>query len=139
MRDGSTRRQATSPRPTNWNHKFLQLDNWRRDHRFEDLCGLADSARGLEWSRGLLYALLEELHVSDDFDVLVGRVARLPTSQYPRLVAVALLLRHSWSPEDLERTATRLGLQPVTSKPTATTSRVPRPQGRARTEGRTTC
>ena len=139
MRDGSTRRRATSPRPTNWSHKFLQLDNWRRDHRFEDLRGLADSARGLEWSRGLLYALLEELHVSDDFDVLVGRVARLPTSQYPRLVAVALLLRHSWSPEDLERTATRLGLQPVTSKPTATTSRARRPEGRARLEGRTIC
>ena len=139
MRDGSTRRRATSPRQTNWNQKFLQLDNWRRDHRFEDLRALADSARSLEWSRGLLYALLEELHVSDDFDVLVGRVARLPTSQYPRLIAVALLLRHSWSPEDLERTATRLGLQPVTSRPTATTSRVRRPQGRARIEGRTTC
>jgi hypothetical protein len=139
MRDGSTRRRATSPRPTNWSHKFLQLDNWRRDHRFEDLCGLANSAHGLEWSRGLLYALLEELHVSDDFDVLVGRVARLPTSQYPRLVAVALLLRHSWSPEDLERTATRLGLQPGTSKSTDTTPRARRPQGRARTEGRTTC
>lgn len=139
MRDGSTSRRATSQRQTNWNHKFLQLDNWRRDHRFEDLCGLADSARGLEWSRGLLHALLEELHVSDDFDVLVGRVDRLPTSQYPRLVAVALLLRHSWSPEDLERTATRLGLQPVTSRPTTATSRVRRPQGRGRMEGRTTC
>jgi hypothetical protein len=139
MRDGSTRRQASSPRHTNWSQKFLQLDNWRRDHRFEDLRSLADSARSLEWSRGLLYALLEELHVSDDFDVLVGRVARLPTSHYPRLIAVALLLRHSWSPEDLERTATRLGLQPVTSKATATASRVRRPQGRARIEGRTTC
>ena len=139
MRDGSTRRRATSPRQTNWNQKFLQLDSWRRDHRFEDLCALADSARSLEWSRRLLYALLEELHVSDDFDVLVGPVARLPPSQYPRLVAIALLLRHSWSPEDLERTATRLGLQPVTPKPTATTSRVRRSQGRARTEGRTTC
>jgi hypothetical protein len=137
MRDGSTRRRATSP--TNWNHKVFQLDNWRRDHRFEDLCGLADSARGLEWSRGLLYALLEELHVSDDFDVLVGRVARLPTSQYPRLVAVALLLRHSWCPEDLERAATRLGLLPATSTRSHTTTRVRRSQGRARTERRSTC
>ena len=139
MRDGSTRRRATSPRPTNWNHKFLQLDNWRRDHRFEDLGGLADSARGLEWSRGLLHALLEELHISDDFDVLVGRVARQPASQYPRLLAIALLLRHSWCPEDLERTATQLGLQPATSTPTVNTPRVRRPQGRVRTEGRSTC
>ena len=61
-------------------------------------------------SRGLLQALLEELHISDDFDVLVGRVARQPASQYPRLLAIALLLRHSWCPKDLARTATRLGL-----------------------------
>ena len=57
-----------------------------------------------------MHALLEELHISDDFDVLVGRVARLPASQYPRLLAIALLLRHSWCPRDLARTATRLGL-----------------------------
>jgi lambda repressor-like predicted transcriptional regulator len=42
--------------------------------------------------------------------VLVGRVARLPASQYPRLLAIALLLRHSWCPQDLARTARRLGL-----------------------------
>jgi hypothetical protein len=64
----------------------------------------------LTLSRGLLHALLEELHISDDFDVLVGRVARLPASQYPRLLAIALLLRHSWCPQDLARTARRLGL-----------------------------
>jgi hypothetical protein len=42
--------------------------------------------------------------------VLVGRVARQPASQYPRLLAIALHLRHSWCPRDLARTATRLGL-----------------------------
>ena len=71
---------------------------------------LAEGAGGLALSRGLLHALLEELHISDDFDVLVGRVARQPASQYPRLLAIALLLRHSWCPQDLARTATRLGL-----------------------------
>jgi hypothetical protein len=49
--------------------------------------------------------------------VLVGRVARQPASQYPRLLAIALLLRHSWCPQDLARTATRLGL----SRPTLLT------------------
>jgi hypothetical protein len=66
-------------------------------------------------------------------------VPRLSPSQYPRLVAVALLLRHSWCPEDLERTATRLGLLPATSTPLHTTRRVRRPQGRVRTERRSTC
>jgi hypothetical protein len=42
--------------------------------------------------------------------VLVGRVAHLPASQYPRLLAIALLLRHSWCPRDLARMAARLGL-----------------------------
>jgi hypothetical protein len=117
MRDGSARRRSTSPRPTNWTKRVLQLANWRESQRFEEMCALAHSARDLTWSRGLLGALLEELHVSDDFDVLVGRVAHLPASQYPRLLAVALLLRHSWCPEDLERVAKRLGLTPHASAP----------------------
>ena len=76
-------------------------------------------------SRGLLHALLEELHISDDFDVLVGRVSRQPASQYPRLLAIALLLRHSWCPQDLARTATRLGLsrQTVLTPESRTTPR----------------
>jgi hypothetical protein len=49
--------------------------------------------------------------------VLVGRVSRQPASQYPRLLAIALLLRHSWCPQDLARTATRLGV----SRPTLLT------------------
>jgi hypothetical protein len=40
----------------------------------DDLRTLAEGASGLTWSRGLLHALLEELHITDDFDVLVGRV-----------------------------------------------------------------
>jgi hypothetical protein len=54
--------------------------------------------------------LLDELHVSDEFDRLVGPISHLPASQYPRLVALAVLLRHSWSPHDLSRTAARIGL-----------------------------
>jgi hypothetical protein len=138
MRDGSTRRHTSLSR-TNWNQKILQLARWRDDNRFEEVRALANSARGLRWSRALLDALLEELHVSDDFDALVGRVAHLSPSQYPRLIAVALLLRHSWCPEDLKRTATRLELLPATSTPSHTTTRVRRPQGCVRTERRSTC
>ena len=110
MRDGSTRRRSTSPQETTWTPERVQVDDWRRHGRLDDLRVLAEGASGLALSRGLLHALLEELHISDDFDVLVGRVARQPASQYPRLLAIALLLRHSWCPQDLARTATRLGL-----------------------------
>ena len=110
MRDGSTHRRSTSPQKTTWAPECARVDDWRRHGRLDDLRVLAEGATGLALSRGLLHALLEELHISDDFDVLVGRVSRQPASQYPRLLAIALLLRHSWCPRDLARTATRLGL-----------------------------
>jgi hypothetical protein len=34
----------------------------------------------------------------------------VPASQFPRLIAIALLLRHSWSLDDLSRTGKRVGL-----------------------------
>ncbi|HEV3484614.1 MAG TPA: hypothetical protein VG106_04350, partial [Vicinamibacterales bacterium] len=99
-----------------------QVHDWRRHGRLNDLHTLAEGANGLTLSRGLLHALLEELHISDDFDVLVGRVAHLPASEYPRLLAIALLLRHSWCPQDLSRTAARLGLPRPTGSPAPSTS-----------------
>lgn len=117
MRDGSTRRRRTSPSQVTWTPARVQVHDWRRHDRLDDLRALAKGASGLLWSHGLLNALLEELHVGEDFDVLVGRVARLPASDYPRLLAIALLLRHSWCPQDLERTASRLGLPSQASLP----------------------
>ena len=110
MRDGSTRKRPTSTQQPTWMPERVQVDRWRRNSRLAVLRELADGARGLTLSRRLLNALLEELHISDDFDVLVGPVARVPASQYPRLLAIALLLRHSWCPQDLSRTAARIAL-----------------------------
>ena len=110
MRDGSTRQRPTSTQQPTWMPERVQVDRWRRHSRLAVLRELADGAHGLTLSRRLLNALLEELHISDDFDVLVGPVARLPASQYPRLLAIALLLRHSWCPQDLARTAARIAL-----------------------------
>jgi hypothetical protein len=70
--------------------------------------------------------------------VLVGPVARLPASQYPRLLAIALLLRHSWCPRDLSSTATRLGLSPSTAPAGAArapASATPRDRGHRRRRG----
>ena len=122
MRDGSTRRPRTSPPRRTWTPERVQVHDWRRHGRLDDLGTFAEGASGLPWSRALFHALLEELHIGDDFDGLVGRVAYRPASQYPRLLAIALLLRHSWCPQDLERTATRLGLLRVI-EPIASTTR----------------
>ena len=131
MRDGSTHRRSTSPQKTTWAPECAQVDDWRRQGRLDDLRALAEGASGLVLSRGLLHALLEELHISDDFDVLVGRVSRKPASQYPRLLAIALLLKHSWCPQDLARTATRLGLSSQTHSSSASRT-TPRDGGHRR-------
>ena len=117
MRDGSTRRPSTSSRSRTWTSDRVQVQHWRERHRHAVLQELADGSQGVAWTRRLLNVLLEELHVTDEFDQLVGPTSRLPASQYPRLLAIALLLRHSWCPQDLARTATRLGL----SRPTLLT------------------
>lgn len=123
MRDGSTHRRSTSSQNTTWTRDRSQVDDWRQQGRLDDLRTLAEGAGGLVLSRALLRALLEELHISDDFDALVGRVTRLPAREFPRLLAVALLLRHSWCPQDLLRTATRLGLPPASLTPDTPTTR----------------
>ena len=134
MRDGSTPRRSASPHKTTWMRERAQVDDWRQHGRLDDLRAVAEGAVGLVLSRGLLHALLEELHISDDFDVLVGRVARQPASQYPRLLAIALLLRHSWCPQDLARTATRLGLSRQTHR-TSDLRTTPRDGGHRRRAG----
>ncbi len=134
MRDGSERRRSTSPQSAARLTDINQVHDWRRHDRLDDLRTLAEGANGLTLSRGLLHALLEELHISDDFDVLVGRAARLPASEYPRLLAIALLLRHSWCPRDLARTAARLGLRRPNGSPAPFTSQphTPRDRGHRR-------
>ena len=110
MRDGSTRRPSTSSRSYTWAPDRIQVQHWRERHRHSALRTLANGSQGVTWTRRLLNALLEELHVTDEFDQLVGPTSRLPASQYPRLVIIALLLRHSWSLHDLARTGARIGL-----------------------------
>lgn len=71
---------------------------------------MAQAAESLEWSPELIEALLDELHVDDQFEELVGQPTMLPPRQYPHAVAVALMLRHSWRSDDLAWMAKRLGL-----------------------------
>ena len=110
MRDRSVRRRVTKLQPRTWTPERVQVQHWRQQHRVEVLRELADGAHGLGWTRGLVNALLDELHVTDEFDRLVGPTSHVPASQFPRLVAIALLLRHSWSLYDLSRTGKRIGL-----------------------------
>ena len=110
MRDGSARLRVTRPQPRTWTPERVEARHWRERHRLAVLHEMAEDAHDLPWTRRLVNTLLDELHVTDEFDRLVGPVSRVPVSQYPRLIAIALLLRHSWSLYDLSRTGHRIGL-----------------------------
>jgi hypothetical protein len=70
------------------------------------------STKSLRWNRGLIEAVLEELYVDDHFEELLGRApGDLRRSQYAQAIAVALILRHSWHPDDLACMLKRLKLR----------------------------
>ena len=106
-----TRRTASTARRDD-------LADWRRLTRPVILDDFLDRTRDLRWSRELIDLLLDELHVSDEFDDLIGRVPPSAQVNYPQLVALALILRHSWFPQDLARILAEPGLSP-TSTPIA--------------------
>lgn len=69
--------------------------------------GLSDT----KWSPKLLSLLLEELHVTDDVEELLGvSIPTISDRQVPTAVVAALLIRHSWRVDDLAQMARRLRL-----------------------------
>ena len=93
------------------------LADWRRLTRPLILNEFLNRTRDLCWSRELIDLLLDELHVSDEFDDLIGRVPPSAPVNYPQLLALALVLRHSWFPEDLTRIIAETGVEPSTNSP----------------------
>jgi hypothetical protein len=96
-----------SPRP---------VDNatrrWRRETRPESVLAAVSTTKALRWNRPLIEAVLEELYVDDYFEELLGRApGNLRRGQYPQAIAVALILRHSWHPDDLACMLKRLKLR----------------------------
>lgn len=71
---------------------------------------LAAQASIVRLDRDLLVTLLEELGTDETFVALVGEPTRIPKKAFGQAIAVALLLRHSWRPDDLEECANRLRL-----------------------------
>ena len=93
------------------------MADWRYLTRPVILDDFLDRTRDLRWSRELIDLLLDELHVGDEFDDLIGRVPPSAQVNYPQLVALALVLRHSWFPEDLARIIAEPGLSPSPTLP----------------------
>ena len=85
---------------------------WRRDTRPTTVRAAVSATKSLRWNRRLIEAVLDELYVDDHFEELLGRApGDLRPGQYAQAVAVALLLRHSWHPDDLACMFKRLKLR----------------------------
>ena len=85
---------------------------WRRNSRPKAIRAAVSSTKALRWSRALIEAALEELYVDDHFEELLGRApGDLRPGQYAQAIAVALILRHSWHPDDLACMLKRLKLR----------------------------
>ena len=103
-RSGKGRRPAVS--------RDTAARRWRRDSRPRLVRAIVSATKALKWSHPLIEAVLEELYVDDHFEELLGRApGELRPGQYAQAIAVALLLRHSWHPDDLACMLKRLKLR----------------------------
>jgi hypothetical protein len=55
--------------------------------------------------------LIEELYIEEEFNALLGDPEVLPRRRYPQAIALALVLRHSWRPDDLACILRRLRIR----------------------------
>ena len=110
MRKETSRHVPKQRSPNRSSPQPIDLPDWRRQVRPLILRDLVEQTRNLSWSRRLITLLLEELHVSDEFLDLVESNDCPDPEHYPQLVAIALLLRHSWFPDDLSDATVWLGL-----------------------------
>ena len=86
----------------------LDAEHWRDVLRPRAIRAFAARATKLTWSRALVNLIVEELFPDDLFTQLVGHLDRVPRQQWPRVLAIAVALRHSWRRDGLARVARRL-------------------------------
>jgi hypothetical protein len=82
--------------------RVTNIVDWRRTVRPAILRRAKTATIGLDWSPALFATLLDELGENDGLEWLVGPIRKdLDIVAYPRVIALALVLRHSWQPDDL--------------------------------------
>jgi hypothetical protein len=94
----------------------LDAERWQREIRPSVLREFAARARTLTWSRALLKLVVEELYPDDLFAELVGQLDRIPSRQWPCVIAIAVALRHSWRRDGLTRLAQQLRVSLAASR-----------------------
>jgi hypothetical protein len=97
-----------------------EAERWRQELRPRAIRLFAARAAKLTWSRALLKLVVDELYPDDLFTELVGNLDRVPPRHWPRVLAIAVALRHSWRRDGLTRVARRLRVSLATQNdPTA--------------------
>src|SRR5262245_13517002 len=99
------------PVKTSTKHTGHALRRWRRELRPRALRMAIKAIGTIPWSPTLLRLLADELYVEDSLEALLNaRLERLHERRYPEAIAAALILRHSWHPDDLSCILKRLRL-----------------------------
>ena len=93
----------------------LDAQRWRDELRPHAIRIFAARAAKLTWSRALLKSIVEELYPDDLFTELIGSLDRIAPRHWPRVMAIAVALRHSWRRDGLARIARRLGVPLATT------------------------
>ena len=86
----------------------LDAERWRHELRPRAMRLFAARTAKLPWSRALVKLIVGELYPDDLFTELVGNLDRVPAREWPRVLAIAVALRHSWRRGGLARIARRL-------------------------------
>ena len=99
-------------RPASRTEKQLAaVRHWREYRRPALLRSVAKKTELLRWSTRLIEVLLDEMHVDDELEQLLGEPLRdVSRSRFPQAIAIGLVLRHSWRADDFAETVDRLGL-----------------------------
>src|SRR5258705_11310968 len=103
----------------------FDADRWRQELRPRALRQFAARIATLTWSRALLKLVVDELYPDDCFAELVGNLDRVPRRHWPRVLAIAVALRHSWRRDGLTRVARSLRLSSATKTPRLRRLRTP--------------
>lgn len=114
-RRGTSERSSSEPQSDKRSRSAVSkkktAKGWRRDMRPRTVLTVVSATKALRWTPALVEAILEELYVDDHFEELLGAPGKLKARQYPQAIAVALILRHSWHPNDLACMLKRLKLR----------------------------
>lgn len=118
--DQAEQAEARRQQEETWARQREEQERWRSELRPRAVRLIAERAAKLPWSPMLLRLLLEDIRPDELFLEVLGKPDRIAVKHYPKALAIALALRHSWQRQDLLTFSKRLGVK-VTSKDLAST------------------